>query len=102
MRAYRAFAVERPHRYQLIPQRARDDADLAAAADRVLSPILAALRGYCLPRERLIHAARCVRVAAHGFATLQAVGGFQLAEDVDESFEVLIKMVVDGVERLTK
>lgn len=80
----------------------RDDADLVAVADEVLRAIIAALRDYDLDGARLIHAARSVRVAAHGFATLQSSGGFQLAEDVDESYEILIDMIIDGVERLSK
>jgi AcrR family transcriptional regulator len=102
MLAYRDYAVERPHRYQIIPQRLREDAELVAAADEVLHAIVAALREYELEGSRLIHAARSVRAAAHGFATLQSSGGFQLGEDVDESYGVLIDMIIDGVARLTE
>lgn len=101
MIAYRDYAVERPHRYQIIPQKLREDAELVAAADEVLHAIIAALREYELDGPQLIHAARSVRVAAHGFATLQAGGGFQLAEDVDESYEILIEMIIAGVARLS-
>jgi len=68
----------------------------------VLQAIIDALREYELDGSRLIHAARSVRVAAHGFATLQSSGGFQLAEDVDESYEILIDMIIDGVARLSE
>lgn len=102
MLAYRDYAVARPNRYQIIPQKLREDADLTAAADEVLHAIVAALREYELEGARLIHAARSVRVAAHGFATLQSSGGFQLADDVDESYRVLVEMVVDGVARLAR
>jgi AcrR family transcriptional regulator len=101
MLAYRDYAIERPHRYQIIPQRVRDDAELVEAADEVLHAIVAALREYELDGPRLIHAARSVRAAAHGFATLQSSGGFQPAQDVDESYGLLIDMIIDGVARLS-
>lgn len=101
MLAYRDYAVERPNRYQIIPQRLRQDSELVAAADEVLHAIVAALREYELDGPRLIHAARSVRAAAHGFAMLQATGGFQLAEDVDESYEILIDMIIEGVARFS-
>jgi hypothetical protein len=63
---------------------------------------VAALREFELDGPRLIHAARSVRVAAHGFATLQASGGFQLAEDVDESYDILSDMIIDGVAKLSE
>ncbi|MGW3498891.1 TetR/AcrR family transcriptional regulator [Streptomyces sp. NPDC001020] len=97
MFAYRGYAVEHPRRYEAIPQALGDDAGLRTAGDRVLQPILAALRGYDLPDQQIIHAARCVRAAAHGFATLQAGGGFQFSEDLDTSYTALIRLVTDGL-----
>lgn len=97
MFAYRGYAVDHPRRYEAIPQGLGDDPGLKAAGDRVLQPILAALRGYDLPGEQMIHAARCVRAAAHGFATLQAAGGFQQSEDLDTSYAALIRMVTEGL-----
>jgi hypothetical protein len=67
----------------------------------VLHAIIAALREYEPEGPRLIHAARSVRAAAHGFATLQAGGGFQVAEDVEESYGILIDMIIDGVARFS-
>ncbi|MQY10898.1 hypothetical protein SRB5_10110 [Streptomyces sp. RB5] len=97
MFAYRGYAVEHPRRYEAIPQGLVDDPDLQAAGDRILQPILAALRGYDLPDQQTLHAARCVRAAAHGFATLQAAGGFRLPEDLDASYTALIHMVTHAL-----
>jgi hypothetical protein len=47
-----------------------------------------------------VHATRCIRAAVHGFAGLEASGGFGRPEDVDESFEVLKTMLVQGLETL--
>ncbi|HEU4900851.1 MAG TPA: TetR-like C-terminal domain-containing protein [Actinomycetota bacterium] len=40
------------------------------------------------------HAARCLRSAAHGFAVLEAAGGFGLSDDLDASYERLIHMII--------
>lgn len=39
------------------------------------------------------HAARGLRSLAHGFATLQAAGGFGLPLECDESFHRLVAML---------
>lgn len=97
MVAYREYAIEFPNRYTALPQNPVTDPDLAAAGGRVLELILAVLRGYGLDGPALIHGARCVRAAAHGFAALQSAGGFQLAEDLDASYDQLIGMVAAGL-----
>jgi AcrR family transcriptional regulator len=93
MVAYREYAVAYPHRYAAIPQQPVTDPELAAAGQRVLTVILAVLSGSGLTGADVIHAARCIRAAVHGFAALQAAGAFQLAEDLDASYDVLIRMI---------
>ncbi|MQA87410.1 MAG: TetR family transcriptional regulator [Streptosporangiales bacterium] len=97
MMAYRSYALEHPNRYAALPQHPVPDPDLAAAGDRVVQVILALLRGYDLEDSEVIHVARSVRAAAHGFAALQTAGGFQLAEDPDTSHERLIDLIVVGL-----
>jgi AcrR family transcriptional regulator len=97
MIAYRAYALEHPNRYAALPQHPVPDPDLAAAGTRVVEVILTVLRGYRLESSEAIHAARSIRAAAHGFAALQTAGGFQLAEDLDTSYERLIHMVTAGL-----
>ena len=97
MIAYRAYALDHPNRYAALPQNPVPDPDLAAAGGRVIEVILAVLRGYGLEGHEAIHAARSVRAAAHGFASLQTAGAFQLAEDLDTSYEHLIGMVTAGL-----
>jgi AcrR family transcriptional regulator len=93
MVAYRDYAVAYPHRYAAIPQHPVSDAELDAAGQRVLTVILAVLGGAGLTGADAIHAARCVRAAMHGFAALQAAGAFQLAEGLDESYDLLIHLI---------
>lgn len=97
MTAYRGYALEHPNRYAALPQYPVPDPDLAAAGDRVVGVILAVLRGYGLDGSDAIHVARSVRAAAHGFAALQAAGGFQLAEDPDTSYQRLVDLIVAGL-----
>ncbi|MEU7003744.1 TetR/AcrR family transcriptional regulator [Nonomuraea sp. NPDC046570] len=94
MRAWRRYAVEHPHRYAAIPPSPLHNSELEAAGRRMIGVILAVLRGYDLDGPAAIHATRCLRAAAHGFATLESSGGFRLPEDLDETFEQLIAMVV--------
>ena len=89
--AYRRFAAEHPGRYEATV-RAPDpeDDEHAAATHRVLQIVLAVLRGYDLEGDDAIDAARMLRSALHGFAALEAAGGFGLPRDVDRSFERMV------------
>ncbi len=101
MIAYRAYATERPNRYAALPQQPVADPVLASAGTRVVEVILAVLRAYGLEDSEAIHAARSVRAAAHGFAALQSAGAFQLAEDLDTSYDRLIQMVTAGLRHVS-
>lgn len=94
MLAYRDYVVAHPNRYAALPQAVPDDPNLVAAAGRLLDAVLALLRGYDLHDAAAVHAARCFRAAAHGFASLQAVGGFGLPHDLDASYDQLVNAIV--------
>ena len=69
---------------------AADEPDVAqAAGDSRRSSCGCSPRSAC-PTTDLVHAARSVRSALHGFVALEAVGGFGLPQSVDESFERLL------------
>ncbi|MBB3674702.1 TetR-like C-terminal domain-containing protein [Modestobacter versicolor] len=98
-RAMREFVVTHPGRYAAtigLTATGPDD-PMAIAAIRGLGPFSAVLRGYDVPPEQATHALRALRSVFHGFATLQATGGFQWAVDVDESFEWLIDLIDRGL-----
>jgi len=99
MRAYRTYVVTHPGRYALVPLDPVHRVDLAAAAGELLDVFSAVLRGYGLDESAAVHATRRIRVAAHGFADLEAGGGFGLAEDIDTTYEQVIAMVVAGLPR---
>ncbi|WP_433466779.1 TetR-like C-terminal domain-containing protein [Spirillospora sp. CA-128828] len=99
MYAYRSYVVEHPDRYGAMEQTSAQDDSTArdAAAERILNILYGALRGYALEGPELVHAARCLRSAVHGFAVLEAAGGFGLPADLEASYELLITMVIGGL-----
>lgn len=96
-RAYRAYVRTHPGGYAaLVRAPDPDDTELNAAAAAVVEIVAAALRGYGLDGDDAVHAVRTLRSALHGFASLEAAGGFALPLDVDESYERLLDVLVRG------
>jgi AcrR family transcriptional regulator len=93
--AYRKYAREHPGSYAAA-QRAADLAE--DAGDRAVRVFVAVLAGYGLTGDDAIHATRAVRAALHGFAALEAGGGFGMAQSVDTSFERLVALLDDGLQ----
>lgn len=93
MVAYRRYVQDHPNRYAIMPLQPLTDPLLAPSGERLMGVLLAVLQWYGLTGADAIHAARRLRAAAHGFASLEAAGGFGLPEDLDESFASLIDMV---------
>ena len=73
------------------------DDPLLAASARVLATIAAVLRGYGIGEDEMDHAIRTIRCTIHGFAMLEASGGFQWSNDPDESFEWMIRFIDRGL-----
>ena len=65
--------------------------------DAYLALVFAVLRGYGITGEMAIHAARAVRAALRGFIDLELGGGYGLPQDVDVSFNKLVKMLDSGL-----
>lgn len=99
MRAYRDYVKQHPHRYAALPPDPLHHPELAAAGNRLLDVVLAVLRGYGLDGADLVHATRALRSVAHGFASIEASGGFGLPQDVDETYERLIRMYLASLPR---
>jgi AcrR family transcriptional regulator len=98
-RALRAFVLTHPGRYAATMgfQLTGPDDPVAAAAARSLEPFAAVLRGYDLAPGDTTHALRALRSIFHGFATLEAGGGFQWGTPTDESFDWLVDLVDLGL-----
>jgi AcrR family transcriptional regulator len=98
--AYRGFVLQHPGLADAtVEAPAPDDSEHLAASEAVLEVLAAVLAGYGLPRVRFVHAARALRSGVHGFAMLEARGGFGLKVDVDQSFAWLVEMLVAALER---
>ncbi|RKS79945.1 AcrR family transcriptional regulator [Motilibacter peucedani] len=99
-RALRDFVRTHPGRYAatLSLELTGPDDPLAVAAARSLEPFTAVLRGYDIAPSDTTHALRALRSIFHGFATIEAGGGFQWSTDTDESFEWLVDLVDRGLQ----
>ncbi|WP_125776554.1 TetR-like C-terminal domain-containing protein [Antribacter gilvus] len=94
LHGWRRYVLDHPHRYAFVPLAPLTDPVLEAAGKRVLDVFAAVLAGYGLSGAEAVHAMRRARAVVHGFASLEAAGGFAMAEDVDASFEGVVAMVV--------
>jgi len=54
-------------------------------------------RGYDLAEDDRVDALRTIRAALHGFAVLEAAGGFGLPRDVDATFERYVDALDAGL-----
>ena len=97
--AFRGFVTSHPGRYGATVGATVSGPDdpLHVASARVLETIAAVLRGYGIPADQTVHALRTLRSLFHGFATLQAAGGFQWTGDPDETFDWLVTFVDRGL-----
>ena len=99
--AYRDFVKERPGLYAATVRSYRayapEDPDLQAAEGEALDTVLTVLASCGIRDEEAVHAARGLRAVAHGFATLEASGGFGIPLDVEESFQRLLRAFIAGL-----
>jgi len=102
--AFRYYIREHPGLYGLTVQASRFhdpvDDEMAAAEADVVQVVLAVLGSYGLKGQPAVHAVRGLRSVVHGFATLEMAGGFGLPLDADESFRLLMQMLITGVRAL--
>ena len=94
MRAYRAYVVANPGRYELAPLDPLRRPDMAEAGRELLEVFIAVLRGYHLDETATTHAIRRMRATIHGFVDLEIGGGFGLPEDIETTYDQVIDMVL--------
>jgi AcrR family transcriptional regulator len=97
--AYRGYVREHPGRYAAgaVSAPAPDDLEHREAGAAVVDTFVSVLRAWDLADDDTVHAVRGLRSAVHGFASLEASGGFGLEQDVDESFTRLIAALAAGM-----
>jgi AcrR family transcriptional regulator len=101
--AHRAFIKAHPGlAVATVAAPPRAHALLQQKASAVVDVCVAALRGFQLNPTQNIHAVRGLRSSIHGFASMEAAGGFGLKVDVDQSFEWLVDCLVQGLEVLAE
>jgi tRNA G46 methylase TrmB len=59
------------------------------------------LHGYRIDPDQQIHALRMLRTVLHGYASLEAAGGFRFATDIDDSFTWMIDFIDHGLRETT-
>ena len=100
--AYHNYILENQGLYMASLRASRNlpqnDPQLEEAEARVVQVVLTVLEFFGLEGEEAIHAVRGLRSLVHGFATLEAAGGFGLPLDCDESFRRLVQMFIRGLE----
>ena len=99
MIAMRGYVSAHPGRYAATTgaETTGPDDPLEVASARVIASIAAVLRGYGIAEGEMTHAIRAIRSTMHGFAILEASGGFQWDADPDESFEWMIGFIDRGL-----
>lgn len=97
--AMRTYVLEHPGRYAAGNAAivTGPDDPLIPAVERVLTSWAAMLHGYHLDPDQQIHALRMLRSTLHGFATLEAIGSFQINADLDESFTWMLGFIDQGL-----
>ncbi|XVU28578.1 TetR/AcrR family transcriptional regulator [Actinoplanes sp. CA-054009] len=100
--AYRTFAVTHPGQYAATNRQLPPDIGLNSPGHlRLIDLSYATLRGYGLAEPALTDAIRLVRSTLHGFATLEASGGFGHPRDLDVSFQSIVNDLHALLERKT-
>lgn len=100
--AYRRFAHEHPGLLDALlpaPGPGEDDEVYEALADAAIV-VGDAVTSMGVPEEHVIDAVRTLRSAVHGFVVLEKDGGFGMPEDIDASFEALVRVIVSGLHNI--
>jgi len=98
-REYRRFALEHPGLYQsMLPApRPGEDDELYAAMAEPVGSLQQYLVAGGVPREQTVHLIRALRSMVHGFVDLEMNDGFGMPEEIDESFDRAVGVVVGGI-----
>ncbi|NUU76064.1 TetR/AcrR family transcriptional regulator [Paenibacillus xylanilyticus] len=99
--AYIGFVRQHPGLYEAsfhAPD--RDEPELAAASTATLEILLRALQPYPLSEAEALHAVRGLRSLCHGFASIEAQGGFNMDFEPHESLRLTVKAFIYGLQHL--
>jgi AcrR family transcriptional regulator len=93
---YRSFATQHPGLYaSLLPAPSPEaDPELAQAMYASVDVVASAFRSAGVEPAGMIPTIRAFRSMVHGFVDLENSGGFGLPDDIDESFDIAVDMVI--------
>jgi AcrR family transcriptional regulator len=96
--AYRAYAQEHPGLY-FATLRAPDpeDAEFQAVARETMDLLVGLLKPYSIVGDMALHVVRALRSLAHGFVSLELLGGFGLPLELDRSYWAMLEVFVEGL-----
>ncbi|HEV8190853.1 MAG TPA: TetR-like C-terminal domain-containing protein [Ktedonobacterales bacterium] len=98
--AYRRLAYEHPGLYAASLRAPRtDEPEYESASTEILTILHAVLARYRLDDVAEVHAIRALRSMLHGFISLELAGGFGMPVNIEESFHVLVRLFIIGLER---
>jgi AcrR family transcriptional regulator len=96
--AYVSIVREHPGLYETTMVTAeRMDQDILDASEGVLKLILQILEAYHLSEDEALHTVRGLRSLMHGFASVEARGGFGMDLNHDESLRHLLQTYLLGI-----
>lgn len=96
--AYRDFAQANPGLYPLaLAAPPPGDQALVEMAEDLVSLLQLLMASYGLQGEEAIHAIRGLRSVVHGFVSLEQAGGFGMAVSLDDSYQRLLEIFLDGI-----
>jgi len=97
--AYRTFATERSGLYaSMLPApNPADDPELAAELFESVKVVAGVFASAGVVDEVMIPTIRAFRSTVHGFVDLENRGGFGLPDDIDESFDAAVEMVISSL-----
>lgn len=98
-KAYLNFARKHPGIYEatlMAPD--PGDEEVQTASKKIVDLVVRVLSAFELEGERALHTVRGLRSILHGFSSLEQRGGFKLDLNIDESFHLIIKAFIRGLQ----
>lgn len=101
-KSYMDFVRQHPGLYEAINRATTPSLpEFEEAAEQILKLFNRLMQPLGLPQGEAIHAIRGLRSMVHGFASLEALGGFRMPEDLNESLSKAITYYLDGLSKHT-
>lgn len=102
-KAYIAFARQHPGLYEATLPAARPEVvELKQLSGEIVDIFIRVLQAYGIEGDEAIHTTRGLRSLLHGFASLEAKGGFGIPLDLDVSIQHMVQIFIAGLSVVNK